>query len=126
MAPAPGYGPEYTGPKKLVCMKCGAINPPKAYCCITCFQILRPKVKVPLWQMALRPSVTVSVALVIILLVSLVATKRWVDAIEARVQMDLKTADYNISLVADKKKRQANDPFAAIEAAEQGTSPTAE
>ena len=99
---------EIQSPRKLVCRHCGAVNPPKAYCCITCFKILRPKAQTPLWQMAMRPSVSIIIVLILILIVGLVAMKRWIGAVEARVQMDLKSSDYHISVVADKKNRPAD------------------
>lgn len=93
------------GPRKLICHHCGAVNTPKAYCCTTCFKILRPKAKTTLWQLAMRPSVSIILVLVLALLGGLLAMKRWIGAVEARVQMDLKSADYHISVVADKKRQ---------------------
>ena len=93
------------GPIKLICHHCGAENPAKAYCCITCFKVLRPKANIPAWRLAMRPSVSLVLFFALIMLGGLYAMKRWIDAVEARVRMDLKTADYNISVVADKRRK---------------------
>jgi ribosomal protein L40E len=122
---------EIASTRKLICHQCGAVNPPKAYCCLNCFKVLRPKADVPFWRVAMRPSISAVVILAACMLAGLVVMKRWIDKLEARVSMDLKTADYNISVVADKKRKGllgSSDDAAAIEAidaAESGKAPAA-
>jgi len=122
---------EYQSPTKLFCRSCGAVNPPKAYCCITCFKVLRPKQKLTFWQLAMKPSVSVVVFFAVLVVVGLFAMKKWIDKIEGRFHMDLKTADYNISVVAGKQKKglvgapQSNE-FTDIDAKESGHSVTGE
>ena len=116
---------EIRDPIKLVCRNCGAENPPKAYCCITCFKVLRPKAQQNVWQVAMKPSISITIFFALVVVFGLVMMKNWVDKIEGRVQMDLKTADYNISVVANKKKgflgsMEKPDPYAEIDPAEGG------
>lgn len=116
---------DYQSITKLVCRSCGAVNPQKAYCCITCFKVLRPKPKMTFLQLAMKPSVSLVVVFAVIVILGLFAMKSWIDAIEGRFRMDVKTADYNISVVAGKQKRGALESkkpneFNDIDAAESG------
>lgn len=93
------------GPIKIICHYCGSENPVKAYCCLNCFKVLRPKTNIPLWRLAMRPSVSFILAFMVLVVGGFYVMKRWIDAVEARVSMNLKTADYNISVVADKRRK---------------------
>ncbi len=119
---------EIQSPIKLVCRNCGAVNTAKAYCCITCFKVLRPKPKLSFWQIAMKPSVSIAIFFTLMVVAGLFAMKKWIDKIEGRFRMEVKTADYNISVVAGKKKsllgrgeKKANE-FTDIDAAESGQS----
>ena len=105
MEDRPVHESEIRGPIKIVCNHCGASNPAKAYCCITCFKVLRPKAKTDFLQMAVRPSIALVLVFCVLVLTGLFAMKRWIDKLDARVQMDLKTSDYNISVTADKRSK---------------------
>jgi ribosomal protein L40E len=91
----------------LSCLHCGAENPLKAYCCLSCFKVLRPKEKIPWYRMYIRPSTPFGFIVLLALLAGVVFFKHWIDNLEAQVTMNIKGDDYNVSVIADKKKRNA-------------------
>jgi ribosomal protein L40E len=91
--------------ESIRCHQCGADNPPKAYCCLSCFKVLRPKAKVPWWRMYIRTSTPMAVTLLVIACAGLYVFKRWVDNVEAQVTMNFKGSEYKLSVSADKRKK---------------------
>ncbi len=90
----------------LRCYHCGAENPPKAYCCLSCFKVLRPKEAIPWWRAYIRMSLPMTMLMLFFIGVGLYMFKRWMENIEAQVTMNFKGSDYNLTLTADKKKRK--------------------
>src|SRR5689334_16406121 len=95
------------GPVSLVCHNCGKENPPKAYCCLSCFKVLRPKEDIPWWRTYIRLSTPTMIGIFIVALGGIWFFKQWIEGIEAQVSMNVKTEEYNVSVTADKRKRQA-------------------
>lgn len=89
-----------------VCHHCGVENPLKAYCCLSCFKVLRPKEKIPFWKIYVRPNASVLILVGLLAGIGIYTFKKWMDNIEAQVTMNFTSADYNLSVVADKKKKQ--------------------
>jgi ribosomal protein L40E len=87
------------------CIHCGAENPPTAYCCLSCFKILREKHKVPFWRMRIEPTWSALAIVTAVLIAVVVLLKHWMEDIDAQVTMNLQTAENSYSLMADKKKR---------------------
>ena len=90
----------------LVCHHCNAENPLKAYCCLSCFKVLRPKQDVPFWKIYIRPSSSALVLVVLVAGLGIYTLKKWMDNLEAQVSMNFKSADYNLTFVADKKRKK--------------------
>lgn len=90
------------------CPFCGKENPMSAYCCLHCYKVLREKPKVPWYRMSIRPSLPVGIAMVLAALGGIYFVKKWMENIEAQISMNFKTEDYTVSVIADKKKKQAD------------------
>lgn len=94
-------------PTSLVCHNCRAKNPPKAYCCLSCFKVLRPKEKIPFWKIHVRPDGPMIVFLLVLGAVSIYTVRRWIQNIEAEISMNFRSAEYNLTVTADKRKKQS-------------------
>lgn len=88
------------------CPHCGEMNPSTAYCCLTCMKPMNPSKHVPLWKRRVRPSVAVVTISVVLVGAGFWVMKRWLATVEAQMTINVKTAEYNLSLVADKRIRQ--------------------
>ncbi len=88
------------------CPGCGASNPVRAYCCITCFKVLRAKVEVPFWKMQIHPSTSFTIFMLGVAAFLIYFVVMWMRDIEAQVTMNLNSGDYSLSVVADKRKAQ--------------------
>lgn len=94
-------------PDTLRCNNCGAENPRKAYCCLHCYKVLRPKEDIPWYRVQIKPSFPVGVGLVLVSLLGIVMIKRWMEDIEAQITMNFKSAEYNVQVRANKRKKQS-------------------
>jgi hypothetical protein len=94
-------------PKGIACPHCGTVNPIKAYCCLSCFKVIQEKQKVPFLAFHARPSMAVLGVVVFLTLVAATLLKAWLATVEAQMTINVKTAEYDLSVVADKKRRQA-------------------
>lgn len=92
--------------KNLVeCIHCGAENPPTAYCCLSCFKVLKSQPKTNFWRVRIEPTVTALAVIAAVTITLAVLLKHWMENIDAEVTMNLKTAENSYSITADKKKR---------------------
>lgn len=91
-------------PTEIFCPHCAASNPPRAYCCLTCFRVMNPKIHVPFWRLYLRPSSTLLIGFFIVFAGLVVYVHQWLQMVEAEVTLNLRSIDYNVSVVADKKR----------------------
>ena len=89
---------------EVTCPHCHVENPKTAYRCLTCHEIMFPKVKPPFWNITIRPSVAWLVILVALLWASYAVMRNWLAAVEATLTLHVSTDEYNVSIVADKKK----------------------
>lgn len=97
--------PSNLTPKEIVCRSCGAENPPEAYCCLTCFKVLRPKEKVPFYRVQIKAGLPTLILIIVLVGAAIYSMKIWMENIEAQLSMNFTSADYNVSVVANKKKK---------------------
>ena len=93
MGDRPVHPDDIRGPIKIVCNHCGAKNPVKAFCCITCFKVLRPKSKNPLGALNMGAGVKILIAIAVVALFVVIAVKSWIGKIEDRTQSDLRATE---------------------------------
>lgn len=93
-------------PSDIKCPFCGASNPPKAYCCITCFKVMKKKIKVPFWRVQIHPSLPFSLFMLGVIAFLIYFFVLWMRDIEAQVNMSVSSGDYSITVTADKKKQE--------------------
>jgi hypothetical protein len=89
---------------EVTCPHCHEENPKSAYRCLSCHEIMFPKTKPPLWNANIRPSVAFLIILVALLWAGYAIMKNWLAAVEANMTLHVRTDEYNVSIVADKKK----------------------
>ncbi|MFN0117949.1 MAG: hypothetical protein ACKVQC_06635 [Elusimicrobiota bacterium] len=91
--------------QEIICPHCGAKNPLRAYCCLSCFKVMFAKPKVPLWQLYVRPSMGFWLVFLLLIGGGIFYFKRWIEKIDAEITLNLKAADYSVSVVAEKNKK---------------------
>ncbi|MCB4756065.1 MAG: hypothetical protein LHV69_03380 [Elusimicrobia bacterium] len=99
---------KYVVTDEQICPQCGTANPHHAYCCLNCFKVLREKPKVPFWKMEIRLDLLIIVAVFVVFAGMALLFKQWLTNVEAEVTLNLTSAEYNVSVVADKRKRSAS------------------
>ena len=87
------------------CPHCHRENPLTAFCCLHCFKLMRPKVKVPWYKVSLKASYPVGIALCALAIFGIYLIKCWMENLEAQVSMNFRTEDYSVSITADKKTK---------------------
>jgi hypothetical protein len=76
------------------CRHCGATNnPPKAYVCLTCFQILGAKHKRNFGHFRLSPGAKVLVACGIAGAVLYIVLSSWIAKVESRTKSDIRAVE---------------------------------
>lgn len=88
----------------VFCPHCGSGNPSTAYCCLSCFKVMREK-KGSIWTVRFEPTWTALGIVGIIVLAIALGLKHWIQDIDAQVTMNLQTAENSYSLIAEKKKQ---------------------
>jgi len=91
---------------KTKCPFCGSENPLKAYCCINCYKVINTHYKVPIWKMQFKTGPAAVIIAVALMVTSVAMLHQWLAGVEANMTINVVTAEYNLSLQADKLKRK--------------------
>jgi len=74
------------GNKELLCPHCYAKNVVTAYCCLSCFKVMDPPMKIPLWKRTVYSNRTVVLFCVFLCMSSVIFVKRWLYRVEMHLQ----------------------------------------
>jgi DNA-directed RNA polymerase subunit RPC12/RpoP len=92
--------------RDIICPHCRALNPPTAYVCIKCFKVIYEKYKVPFWKMNISSVAGTLVFSIAIFLSLIYLLNKWLESVEAEMTVKVQTAQYNVSVAAEKARRK--------------------
>lgn len=96
-------------PAFILCPHCRAENPPRAYCCITCFKVMYGKPKLSFWETRIPSSAFFLAVLFAITGSGYVVMQRWLKAMETQITIHMETEQYHLSFIANKKEQKIVD-----------------
>ena len=90
-----------------MCPHCGERNPHTAVACLHCYKDMRPP-QLPWWRRHFKIQWPIGALLVFVALFAIYKVKKLLDNMEAQISMNIRGEDYNVSVVADKKRKEVD------------------
>lgn len=107
----------------VFCPHCAAKNPKKAYVCLVCFKVMFPRVEQKWWKVKIPPSISFAVILSALVYSILFLGIRWLNTVEANMTLNVKTSNYNLNVIADKKKNESLNKEIDLKSLNSGNTP---